>query len=374
MPTCTSGGWVLRGGQIGFIVSAYYLTNFLFQPFWGYISDLFQAKKLVLMGLAVLSAGTVLIYLRGDSFTHILITAAILGSTFPAIMPILDATAMEYIHRARVNYGSIRIFGSLGFMTAGLLGGQITGIFGLKSVFVGCSLTLLAIVIISSMLSGRAASDESEEDTQKVSAAPLAAIGRTDQIRKLIQNRSFAFFLMTTFVVQGCMAMGFGFLNIHISNLGAPDSFIGTVWALAALSEVPAFLAMAFFQKKIGARGIVLMAYSVMAVRWLLFSFVRDPLMIIPIQMMQGFSGGYFFGGSVTFVQEESPNGLKATGQTIFGAVNLGLGPIVGMSLGGQLADLIGLSNLFLVCALLTAGAAVFFVITQRGFAKPKET
>ena len=86
--------------------------------------------------------------------------------------------------------------------------------------------------------------------------------------------------------------------------------------------------------------------------------------MMIPVQLMQGFSGGYYFGGSVTFVSEEAPEGLKATAQTIFGAINMGLGPIAGMTLGGQLVDRIGLVSLFVFCGVVTGLTAILFALT----------
>ncbi len=348
------------GTQIGLIVSIYYLANFICQPLWGYISDKFRARKPVLIILILISAVTVLFYLRAESLSQILLTAALLGTTFPAIMPITDATAMDHVQRAKISYGSIRLWGSLGFMTAGLLVGQITGIFGLQSIFIITSLTLAVMGAVAFLIPPHKEDPlppDNEDEQPKVQPA------QKDQIRILLQNRKFVVFLIASFLIQGCMAMGFGFLNIYISSLGATDAFIGIIWAIAAASEIPAFLAMGYFQKKLGARGILLMSYIVMAVRWILFSLARSPLMMIPVQLMQGFSGGYYFGGSVTFVSEEAPEGLKATAQTIFGAINMGLGPIAGMTLGGQLVDRIGLVSLFVFCGMVTAATAVLFAV-----------
>ncbi len=349
------------GTQIGFIVSIYYLANFLCQPLWGYISDRYRIWKPVLVGLILISSVSILMYLRAESYSQILLTAALLGMTFPAIMPIADATAMDYVKRAGISYGSIRLWGSLGFMTAGLVVGQLTGIFGLRSIFVIASLTLLIMAGIAMTLPTHG-KEKADETANTADAKPPATQGA--QVRLLLKNRQFAIFLVASFLIQGCMAMGFGFLNIYISSLGAQDAFIGLLWAIAAASEIPAFLAMAYFQKKLGARGLLLMSYTVMAFRWILFSLARTPYMMIPVQLIQGFSGGYYFGGSVMFVSEEAPEGLKATAQTIFGAINMGLGPIAGMTLGGQLVDRIGLVSLFVFCGIVTGLTAVLFALT----------
>ena len=349
------------GSQIGMIVSIFYLTNFLCQPVWGYISDKYQVRKPVLIGLILISAASILMYLRAESYGQILATAALLGMTFPAIMPLIDATAMDYVQRAKISYGSIRLWGSLGFMTAGLLGGQLTGMFGLRSIFVSASLTLLVMAVFAVRLP---ADDTGRKTSPADKPRMEPIISQGEQIKALLRNRKFAVFLVASFLIQGCMAMGFGFLNIYISSLGAPDSFIGLIWAIAAASEIPAFLAMSYFQKKLGARGLLLMSYIVMAVRWILFSLARTPMMMIPVQLLQGFSGGYYFGGSVMFVSEEAPEGLKATAQTIFGAINMGLGPIVGMTLGGQLVDRIGLVSLFVFCGIVTGLTALLFALT----------
>ncbi len=353
------------GTQIGLISSSYFLMNFLCQPLWGYISDAFRARRKVMMALIFISSVTVLAYLRATSFIGILFTAAALGTTFSAVMPILDATGLDYVRRAGDNYGNIRLWGSVGFMVAGVIGGQLTGFFGIRSVFIACSAALIGMGLISISLPKTEEESETPHDIEG-SRIMVPDLTKTQQIKILLSNRKFLIFLVATFLVQACMSMGFGFLNIHVSNLGAADAFIGIIWAVAALSEIPAFKGMAYFQRRLGSRGLILMSYTTLAIRWFLFYLVKTPLMIIPVQLLQGFSGGYYFGGSVMFVQEEAPEGLKATGQTIFGAVSMGLGPIVGMTLGGQLVDRWGLANLFIFCGVVTGITAFMFAMTLR--------
>ncbi len=344
------------GVQIGLLNVLYYVMNFLFQPIWGYLSDTYNAKRPIMLLLALVSAGTMLAYTTTGEYTRIIVIIAVLGTSFNAIMPILDASALDYVERSGVAYGSIRLWGSVGFVLAGLVIGQITERFGIKAIFPAAAGVLLLLFAISLGL-------PRGQRVPKADKAESSGFGKIQgqMIRKLLTERRFAAFLISAFLMQASMAMGFGFLNIYMAQVGATDAFIGYAWAAAGMSEIVAFIFLARLQRRFGAKMILFLAYSVMTARWVLYMLVRTPLAFLPVQLMQGVSVGLFFAGGVTYVQEEAPPELKATAQTIFGAVNMGLGPIAGMSAGGYLLDIFGLPNLFIFCAIASLANAVFF-------------
>jgi len=361
----------MTGLQIGLLNSIYYFMNFLFQPIWGYISDTFRARKPVLMLLALVSAGTMLIYLTTESYFRLLFIVGLLGTSFNAIMPILDASVLDYVQRSGVAYGSIRLWGSVGFVATGLLIGQLVNSFGIKAIFPAASVVLL-LLLATGALQPR---EQRSEPAVRLSPAAGSEVSRVRQIGLLLAQPRFAVFLLTAFLMQASMSMGFAFLNIYMSQLGATDSFIGLSWAVSGLSEIAAFALLGYFLRRFGAKSVILIAYSVMTLRWFCYSLVRTPFLFLPIQLMQGFSAGFFFAGGVNFVQEEAPEGLKTTGQTIFGAANMGLGPIAGMSLGGYLADVYGLPNLFYFCSFAAFCTALIFggfIVLEKARARVK--
>lgn len=347
----------MTGRQIGLLNSIYYSMNFLFQPVWGYISDTLRARKPVLMLLALISAGTMLIFRTAESYSRLLGIVALLGTSFNAVMPILDASVLNYVRRSGVGYGSIRLWGSVGFVAAGFLIGRLITAFGLRAIFPAGAAVLLLLFAAAWQL------PREPRQLQPIRIPPGAAseASRVRQTALLLARPQFAVFLATAFLIQMSMSMGFAFLNIYMSQIGASDAFIGLSWSVSGLSEIAAFALLSYFLDRFGARAVILIAYSAMALRWFFYSLVRVPLFFLPVQLMQGITVGFFFAGGVSFVQEEASEELKTTGQTIFGAVNMGLGPIAGMALGGYLADTCGLPNLFYFCSLTALGTALFF-------------
>ena len=59
----------------------------------------------------------------------VLIVCLILHSPFRVIIsPLVDASCLEYLKRTGEEYGRLRLFGSLGFIIASLLGGSLFSI------------------------------------------------------------------------------------------------------------------------------------------------------------------------------------------------------------------------------------------------------
>ena len=122
---------------------------------------------------------------------------------------------------------------------------------------------------------------------------------------------------------------------------------------------------------KIGSKGLLMIAFIMFAVRWMLLSFVHTPFWALTIQLLHGPSFASFLVGSVTFIQERTPEGLNPTALAIFNPVTYGLGSIVGSLLGGYLLDQVGMSVLFQVFSVIAAGSLLFFMAGQRNSPKP---
>lgn len=115
--------------------------------------------------------------------------------------------------------------------------------------------------------------------------------------------------------------------------------------------------------RRIGAKGLLVMAFLVFIVRWLFYSVIDAPVWALVIQLLHGLSFAAFLVGGVTFVSERTPPGLSATAQAIYSTVTFGLASITGSMIGGYLYDNVGMQNFFRFFSLLgLAGLAIFLM------------
>jgi len=114
----------LDGAQIGMAVSLSPLAGVLLPPFWGMISGRFGRRTPLLVG--TLPAAT-LVAPFAPSFPALLALIATIAVAIGPVVPLADATTMEWLRRHGGAYGSLRLCGSLGFLLASLGAGVLCG-------------------------------------------------------------------------------------------------------------------------------------------------------------------------------------------------------------------------------------------------------
>jgi PPP family 3-phenylpropionic acid transporter len=108
---------------------------------------------------------------------------------------------------------------------------------------------------------------------------------------------------------------------------------------------------------------------GVFIVRVLLYSVIKSPWLVLPVQLLHGpaFSGMWIAG--VSYAREIAPEGMGGTAQGLFSGVLLGLGGTLGAFLGGFFYDRIGAAWLFrLVAAGIVLALLLFAVLSKKTF------
>jgi len=186
---------------------------------------------------------------------------------------------------------------------------------------------------------------------------------------RLITRRDFIFFTISIFLLAVAMGSVNNFFSLYMDGLGAGEGAIGLAWSIAALSEIPIMLSSGTIMRRIGDKGLLNIAFITYAFRWLVYSFIQVPALVLPVQLLHGLSYGAFQVGGVTYVNDRTPKSMRTTGQAIFATISYGIGPIIGALIGGYFYDTVGMTTLFrILCAITIVGLSVFLFIS-----KPRE-
>ena len=93
---------------------------------------------------------------------------------------------------------------------------------------------------------------------------------------------------------------------------------------------------LAFFLKRLGWRKIMIFGILGHAARFFIFA-VGDPLtLMIAINVLHGFCYAFFFASVYIFVDEYFPRDSRASAQSLFNLLILGMGPFIGALRLGQ--------------------------------------
>lgn len=338
----------LTGLQIGILSAIPALVVPLASPLWGILGDSLNLHRTL---LSVAVGGTiipVLLLSASSTMSWLVPVTFIYAFFFGPIGPLIDSTALEVAEASQRSYGELRAWGTIGFTASAWALGRIMESTSLKSLFHGYALFMLGSLVLSLFL------------------PPRRQLWRGPMFRGLgilLADRVFVLFLACVFLLSATVAAVNNFFALYLDAFGASEGLVGLSWAIAALSEVPVMFLSGALLRRLAARGLLIVGFSVYALRWFLYSQITSPEMILLVQLLHGLSFGAYFVAGVVYTDQRAPEGLSATAQALFSGTALGLAGIAGGLMGGYLYDRVGVMNLFRLCSLAATFALLLFLL-----------
>ncbi|WP_284645570.1 MFS transporter [Paenibacillus silviterrae] len=124
------------------------------------------------------------------------------------------------------SYASYRVWGSIGFASASMLFGLLLKESGIPAAKRVCIAIVVMTLLFAFLLEDRKASARKVEFTH---------------IFPILTSVRFLWFLILVLDVSIAHRMNDSFIVLYLKELGAPETFIGWSWLLAAASEIPVF-------------------------------------------------------------------------------------------------------------------------------------
>lgn len=335
----------LKGYQIGTIMSIGPIMMIFFQPLWGMIADKTNSPVKILTGTTLLAGVLSLGYLLYHSYYWFVIIAVMVAMFQSAIIPISDSISLKYTNKIRVNYGSIRLFGSLGFGLAVFIMGRLSEI-NETVIFYSFFLALT----LSSILSSRLPYEKNKGNQQ-----PLLS-----GVKEIFTYKKFVIFLAITFMVFGPNLANNVYFGLFVEDRGGTYTGIGIAFLIAVLSEIPFMRVAGAWIHKLGILHIATIAGFISLIRWF-FYFTEPSLPIVYItSVMQGFSVGLFIPAGLQYVRDITPTHMTATAITIYSAIGNGFGNWFSTFFGGVILEYAGIARVYLFfCALALIGVVL---------------
>lgn len=337
--------------QIGILMTAGPFVTMFAQPLWGYLSDRYQTLKLIILGLWLMTIASSAGIFQTTQYSFALLFMLLLYFFMQSSVPLMDTLAIKAARQAGASYGSVRMFGSLGFTLMAISSGPLLmKLGGLDNIpYVYWTLWLLPLALLMLL--------QDEKGTgPRIS---LAAVG------SVLGNRRFLWFLLLVFLMTVPHRMNDGMFVLYLKDLGAADAMAGWAWAIAAASEVPTFALLGRYLHKfheLALLGIVAVLYTV---RWVLYSLVEDPALLMGLQSMHMVTFAVFWIVAVQYAVRLVPPELVSTGQAMLSAVFLGMAGITGGAVGGWIKDMWGGQAMYQSGAVMTLVAAVLLLGTH---------
>ncbi|GCE24951.1 putative transporter YwbF [Dictyobacter alpinus] len=336
----------LPGTQIGLIASMFPLASMLMPPLWGVLSDHFGwRKQLLIAALLAAVITSLLIWQITHIFVALFIFIIVLAIAISPTIPLADAITLQWVGEHGGSYGSIRVYGSLGFLIAAIVAGSILNVIGVTSLFL-----LLAIVFCGPLLTSFFVPGQNKVSMARIKGHELVV---------LLRDRTLLLFIVLCMIGYGTFAAYNTFFGLYLKSLGVSTSAIGLASGLASLSELPVMMLSGILMKRLGARWLLIIGLSVAVVRWLAYATFTTYPILFAFTLLHGISFASFYVAAITFIDQRVPIHMRTTGQTLFYGTSFGLGTWASTNLFGVLYERLHGSGMYFVGAALCTASIV---------------
>ncbi|WP_127585139.1 MFS transporter [Paenibacillus koleovorans] len=338
--------------EIGWLMNIGPFMAMFASPVWGVVSDRYRALKQVILLLWALAIAASIGLFVTEAFPAALLFVLLLYFFMSPSAPLLDTLVVRTVDGSRSSYGSVRLWGSIGFCVVAFASGyvlqMIGGLSGIPYLF--WSLWIIPIVLLVIL---------------KIPSSSSARPVRLDDIRRLLGNKRLLWFLVLLFVIAIPHRMNDVMFTLVLTEIGVSDRSLGMAWFFAALSEIPTFALLGRYMHRLNELSVMLIATLLYAIRWIFYGFVDDPAILILLQTTHAITFAAFWIAAVQFVVRLVPEELGSTGQTVLSAVFVGLAGIVGGIGGGFIMDELGKDPLYYFSSVICVIGAGMLIATR---------
>jgi len=342
----------LSAWNISVLLSLMQVMRMVAPNLWSWLAEHFGSKTLIVRASAALCLLGFASFFVSTAFTGMFLGMVFLAFFWSASLPLVEALTLAHLRLQAERYGSIRVWGSVGFIAAVLGFGALLDAFPLGYLLWGCMI-LLAGLFASSL----ALSEPPSGQPTKFSPA-LGVTLRQPQVLTL---------LATSFLMSAAHGALYVFYSIHLVEHGYGKILVGSLWALGVVAEILVFLLMPRLLRRYSLRAILLTSFACAVLRFLMIGWgVEFLVLMLLAQLLHGATFGAHHAVAVAALHRWFPAPQQARAQALYGSATFGAGGMLGGLLSGQTWDAWGAGWTFSVGALFALAGLLLVWVGMR--------
>lgn len=327
-----------------------YFINFffiwgIFLPFWGIwltgqgvtteqVGLLFSigfvlrfACTLTLLPRVETGSGTLRL-IRWLGFTSLLIFSSLLyseGYVWPAVMTLLinpilapmiplgDIIGSRLVQQIQLDYGRVRLWGSVSFIVGSTVVGWLIVDFGLQAILLLIILMVALMWLFSLANLTPSLTDISEKDSVN-----------KQSLLSLLKKPEVLLFLLIVGMIQGSHGAYYAFSTIYWDSLGISGNIIAWLWAVSVFAEIIILRFNVRLFSTWSIKQMLLLALVGGIVRWWALSVTDNVYLLGAVQTLHALTFAVAHLAAIRYISQQKPTQLVAY-QSLYSGVALGL-------------------------------------------------
>ncbi|RZL66864.1 MAG: MFS transporter [Pedobacter sp.] len=256
-------------------------------------------------------------------------------------LALVNSVSFNQMTDPEKEFSSIRIWGTIGWIAAGLLisfafhwdsqDGVKDGL--LRNTFLMASIASIVLGVFSFLLPKTPPKGKGE----KITVSDILGLDAL----KLLKDKNFLIFFLSSILI--CIPLAFYYQNANnfLTNVGM-DNPTGKM-TIGQASEVLFLLALPIFFKKFGFKKTILVGMLAWAIRYVLFAYGNAgelSFMLIAGIALHGICYDFFFVSGQIYTNSKAGDKFKSAAQGLITLATYGIGMLIGFMVAGQITEM----------------------------------
>ena len=317
------------GLDIGAAYSAVAIAT-IFSPFFvGMIADRFFAAQKI-MGVLHFVGAALLFYATkatNENFYWVILVYALL---YMPTIALSNSVAFAQMTDPGKQFPWIRVFGTLGWIAAGIVIGQL-GIEKTEGTFYVAAGVSAFLGLLSFALPNTPPKAQAEKVT-------VGSILGTDAF-VLFKSRSFFIFFVSAILICIPLSFYYGFANPFLNEVGLENA--ASKMTMGQMSEALFILAIPFMFNRVGVKNMFILGIGAWLLRYVFFAYgnMENSWMLYAGIILHGICYDFFFVTGYMYTEKKAGEKIKNAAQGLFTFATYGVGMYIGTLYSGKVVD-----------------------------------
>jgi PPP family 3-phenylpropionic acid transporter len=320
---------------IGELMAVILVTRVIAPNVWGWLAD-HNGRHMNIV--RVTSLFTVICFAGifvADNYVWLLIVMASFSFFWNGSLAPFEANTLAHLGEHSHRYSHLRLWGSIGFIVAVLVGAEIN-----VSFFPTLVISLLIFTWISTLL-------VPQQATKQISIS-------SHSFYKILKHPSVIALFLVCFIMQASHGPYYTFYTIYLKDYGYSSEFIGQLWAFSIIPEVLIFLVMHHFLTRYPLKYLLILSLALASLRWILIGYYVEYLSILLFaQILHAASFAMYHSVAMHFIRKIFIDEYQGRAQALYSSISFGAGGALGSLISGYTWELLGAELSYLWAAII---------------------